>query len=178
MALLLDRVQAIDEAALAWVRPRRPRALTWALRWFTYSGTAYAWFALAAVLYACARTVGLPFPEPMLLLKCLFAPLAAWLSSSVVKKLTSRRRPAEAIPGFPALTRVPSDSSFPSGHAAAAWAFFTALLRVHHPMAPLVGLWAVFVSFSRFYLGVHYLSDVMVGTFWGIAWGFLLAPVS
>ena len=176
MAALFRRVQAIDEAALAWVRRWRPAALTWLLRWFTYSGTAYAWFALAALLYACERTIGLPFPSPMLLLRCLFAPLAAWLTSSVVKKLTARSRPAHAIPGFPVLTRVPSDSSFPSGHAAAAWAFFTALLRVHHPLAPLVGLWALFVSFSRFYLGVHYLSDVVAGTLWGIAWGFLLAP--
>jgi undecaprenyl-diphosphatase len=174
---MFARVQAFDEAALAWVRRWRPAPLTWALRWFTYSGTAYAWVLLAAALYACERTVGLPFPEPLLLLRCLFAPLVAWLTSSVVKKLTARRRPADAIPGFPALTQMPTDSSFPSGHAAAAWAFTVALARVHHPMAPLVGLWATFVSFSRFYLGVHYLSDVVVGTLWGFLWGYLLAPL-
>ena len=175
---MLTRIQALDDAALAFVRRWRPAPLTWVLRWFTYSGTAYAWFALAGLLYACERMVGLPFPEPILLLKSLFAPLAAWLSSSVVKKLTGRPRPANAIYGFQALTHVPGDSSFPSGHAAAAWAFTIALARVHHPMMPLVGLWAVFVSFSRFYLGVHYLSDVLVGTIWGIAWGWMLAPIS
>jgi undecaprenyl-diphosphatase len=173
---MLARIQAIDDAALGIVRRWRPVPLTWALRWFTYSGTAYAWFLLAGALYACERTVGLPFPAPALFLRCLFAPLAAWLSSSVVKRLTVRPRPANAIPGFPVLTRVPTDSSFPSGHAAAAWAFCAALARVHHPLAPLVGLWAALVSFSRFYLGVHYLSDVLAGTLWGLGWGLLLAP--
>ncbi len=176
MVRILAAVQAIDDAALTWVRRWRPPFLTWTLRWFTYSGTFYAWAILAAVLYAIERTVGLPIPEPLLLLKCLLAPLVAWLTSSVVKKLTSRPRPANAIPGFQALTRIPSDSSFPSGHAAAAWAFTMALARDHHPMAPVVGMWAAFVSFSRFYLGVHYLSDVLVGSLWGLAWGIILTP--
>ena len=170
------KIQAIDNAALALVRRWRPAPLTWALRWFTYSGTAYAWFALAAILLACEKTIGLPIPNTVLLLRCLFAPLAAWLTSSVVKKLTGRPRPANAIYGFRALTHVPGDSSFPSGHAAAAWAFTMALARANHPLMPLVGIWAILVSFSRFYLGVHYLSDVLAGTLWGVTWGYLLSP--
>jgi undecaprenyl-diphosphatase len=37
----------------------------------------------------------------------------------------------------------------------------------------IVIIWAVIVSYSRIYLGVHYPSDIFVGAVWGIASGFL-----
>lgn len=174
---MLRLVHEWDQAAMRALLRWRPRWATSVLRLFTYSGTFYAWVALALFLFVLARTVGIPFlPEPLLFLRMLLAPLAAWLTSSVVKRCTMRRRPGLAIDGFPVLTRIPPDSSFPSGHAAAAWSFCAALAVVHHPWAWLVGAWAFVVSVSRVYLGVHYPSDVLVGTGWGVAWGLGLAP--
>jgi membrane-associated phospholipid phosphatase len=70
--------------------------------------------------------------------------------------------------------------SFPSGHATAATAVYTLLgwLAVRRlggtlwRVAIVLGTAVVIVAvgFSRLYLGVHYLSDVLAGTTAGLAW--------
>lgn len=53
--------------------------------------------------------------------------------------------------------------SFPSGHAAAVTVYAMVARRSEHiPFLP-VALLAVLVSFSRIYLGTHYLSDTVAG---------------
>jgi undecaprenyl-diphosphatase len=73
--------------------------------------------------------------------------------------------------------------SFPSGHAAASAATFTTfayLLGRQHRSALARVLIAVgtvaaiaVVGFSRLYLGAHYLSDVLAGISFGVAWAAL-----
>jgi undecaprenyl-diphosphatase len=70
--------------------------------------------------------------------------------------------------------------SFPSGHAAASSATFATMAyllgRRHQSTAARIwiGLGAAaaiaLVGFSRLYLGAHYLSDVLAGISFGIAW--------
>ncbi len=40
-------------------------------------------------------------------------------------------------------------------------------------LAFLLFFWASIVSYSRIYLGVHYLSDILAGSIWGILLGFI-----
>jgi undecaprenyl-diphosphatase len=72
--------------------------------------------------------------------------------------------------------------SFPSGHAAVATATFATLAfvvgrRSGRRRAVAVAATAtaliVLVGFSRLYLGVHYLSDVLAGWSFGLAWASL-----
>jgi membrane-associated phospholipid phosphatase len=72
--------------------------------------------------------------------------------------------------------------SFPSGHAAVATAMFATLAfvvgrRSGRRRAVAVAATAtaliVLVGFSRLYLGVHYLSDVLAGWSFGLAWASL-----
>ncbi|WP_308365280.1 MULTISPECIES: phosphatase PAP2 family protein [unclassified Streptomyces] len=89
----------------------------------------------------------------------------------------SVRRPRPLLEGVPAVRQLvtqPQTTSFPSGHAASAFAF-TAGLALESPgwgaaMAPV----AVSVAFSRVYTGVHYPSDVMAGAALGVAAGFVV----
>ena len=55
--------------------------------------------------------------------------------------------------------------------AATSVALAVALFVIAHPLAPLVALWAIGVSFSRVWLGVHFASDVICGAVLGVAFG-------
>jgi undecaprenyl-diphosphatase len=89
----------------------------------------------------------------------------------VVKPLGRRRRPDRAAQQVPVArhVRMPSSTSFPSGHAAAAFAFATGVGHVL-PSAgvPLRGL-AFLVAWSRVHTGVHYPGDVVAGALAGTA---------
>lgn len=67
---------------------------------------------------------------------------------------------------------------FYSGHASNAVAlavFLWQLLRkTHMAMAVFVLVWAAIVAYSRVYLGVHYLGDVLMGTLMGSLIAFII----
>jgi len=67
---------------------------------------------------------------------------------------------------------------FVSGHATNSFAiatFVVALIGKHYKyLTPLVLIWAVLVSYSRIYLGVHYPLDILGGALLGIGLGFLV----
>jgi len=92
------------------------------------------------------------------------------LSSAVVnmllKPLARRRRPDRRAHGVASSRRVamPLSTSFPSGHAASAFAFATgvgiALPRAGLPLTAAAAL----VAYSRVHTGVHYPSDAIAGS--------------
>ena len=88
-----------------------------------------------------------------------------------VKPLGRRRRPDRAAGQVPVArhVRMPSSTSFPSGHSAAAFAFATGVGHVAPRAAiPLRGL-AAAVAYSRVHTGVHYPGDVLAGALMGTA---------
>ena len=88
-----------------------------------------------------------------------------------VKPLGRRRRPDRAAKEVPVArhVRMPSSTSFPSGHSAAAFAFATGVGALLPPAAiPLRGL-AALVAYSRVHTGVHYPGDVVAGALIGTA---------
>jgi undecaprenyl-diphosphatase len=94
-----------------------------------------------------------------------------------VKPLARRRRPDRAEPGqFPARqVPMPESASFPSGHAASAFAFAYAVGR-HVPELGLpIRLLAGGVAYSRVHTGVHYPGDVVLGSILGAATASLVA---
>lgn len=97
--------------------------------------------------------------------------VGAMALSTTIKAATDRARPVFADPVTTAY-----GSSFPSGHALGAAAFWASsaivllsLLRWRWVLIPAVALPLV-VAFTRVELGVHYLSDVVAGLLIGFGW--------
>lgn len=100
--------------------------------------------------------------------------LAVGVTSAVTnlpaKFAAGRARPdLDLVPLARRLARIPTSTSFPSGHSASAFAFATgASLELPALRAPLVAL-AAAVAGSRVYTGVHYPGDVLAGAAIGAA---------
>src|SRR4051794_19668300 len=87
----------------------------------------------------------------------------------VAKPLGRRRRPDRAAQEVPLARHVamPASSSFPSGHAASAFAFATGVGRTMPNAALPLRALAALVAYSRVHTGVHYPGDVTIGSLMG-----------
>lgn len=68
---------------------------------------------------------------------------------------------------------------FMSSHAANTFGFaaFTTLLFRYKPYTIIVFLWAAIASYSRIYLGVHFISDVVCGAIVGVIMGYIVYKI-
>ena len=168
--LWLAIVGPADLNAVRDIAAQRSATLTDVTRVITWAGSAFVLVALA--LICCLALVRQGLQRDALALALSLG--GAMLLSYLTKQLVSRPRPPVEH-----LQRV-SGSSFPSGHATQASAFwFAIVLALPAAGASRVAIWlaAVFalvivlaVAGSRVYLGVHYPADVVAGVLLGTGW--------
>lgn len=87
-----------------------------------------------------------------------------------------RERPYIAFPNnIISLGELWSDSSFPSGHMAITAGFLTLYAYFYRKLFVyiLAGLFLALMAFSRMHNGMHYPSDILMGTIFGISYGLL-----
>jgi membrane-associated phospholipid phosphatase len=96
-----------------------------------------------------------------------------------LKPVYARRRPDRADDEQLQARHVamPSSTSFPSGHAASAFAFAYAVGRHLPGLAVPIRLLAAAVAYSRVHTGVHYPGDVVIGSVTGAGTGAMVAAV-
>jgi undecaprenyl-diphosphatase len=112
---------------------------------------------------------------PVAFLAAIAATLSASFVVSPLKDLFDRHRPPESDPGVGSLVPVPDNASFPSGHAATAFAAATAIAILSPRMRPYALCLAAAVALSRIYLRVHFPLDVLAGGLIGAGLGALAA---
>ncbi|HET7036971.1 MAG TPA: phosphatase PAP2 family protein [Thermomicrobiaceae bacterium] len=94
------------------------------------------------------------------------AALLALATDQVISHLWERPRPFIAHAHL--LLLAPStDPSFPSDHAAGAFAIAVALVLFWRRIGWLMVFFAALIAFSRVYTGEHYVSDVLAGALIG-----------
>lgn len=138
----------------------------------TYAGTgALIWWIALAIPFVCFsayREVGV-----ILIVALGFNYL---FGEIIIKKTVGRGRPSNLIDENEMKISKPKDNSFPSGHTASSFCAFTVTL-LNCPAyfwAPALAA-ACLISFSRIYLRVHYLSDVIGGIVLGVFNGGLIS---
>ena len=89
-----------------------------------------------------------------------------------VKRVSRRRRPCELEPHCWSAIAPPDEFSFPSGHAITAFAIAVSLEMFYPGLGWALLFVAVGVATSRIVLGMHFLSDVLVGSSIGALLGF------
>ncbi len=144
-----------------------PRLVRWASIYATRGGDGWFWYLLAAAVLALGgeerfRVVGAATCSAAL-------GVALFLR---LKKITGRRRPC-ALEGHCWATLLPPDQfSFPSGHSMTAFAICVPVGMFYPLLAPGLTVCAILVAASRILLGMHFLSDVVVGSVLGALLGY------
>lgn len=163
-------VGSADLNAVRDVAAQRTPGLTEVAKVLTWAGSAFLLVPLA--LIACLALIRAGLRREALAVALSLG--GAMLISDLVKQLVSRPRPP--VEHLQAVT----GSSFPSGHATQASAFWLSLVLVlpaagASPRATFVAgglalMIVLAVAASRVYLGVHYPSDVVAGVLLGSGW--------
>jgi undecaprenyl-diphosphatase len=170
---LLDTTELADADAGAnrWLARNRTGTGDTLTRFGTLFGETPTIIALTALTAVVFRMVFRRWRESVLLVLCVSAQALIFM---VTTMLIDRQRPP-----VPRLDDSPPTSSFPSGHTAAATAFYvgTALIIAWHtrhvwlrvlvwvvgPLVPLV------VATCRLYRGMHYPTDLVVSLLLGLS---------
>lgn len=126
------------------------------------------WLMLAGAQAARRSRNGQPWRRRLVTTSAALG-LESALVNGPVKWMFRRTRPVHEGPR-PRTLRQPRTSSFPSGHATAAF-FGAALLREDDPVWPLYYAVAVVVAASRVHVKIHHASDVTGGILIGVGLG-------
>jgi undecaprenyl-diphosphatase len=133
------------------------------------------WFAVAAVLAA----VGGPQGRRAAATGVAAIGVTSLVVNQPMKLAGDRARPDREGAGVPEerWVRMPTSSSFPSGHSASATAFAVAVGDVIPALRWPLRVAGSIVAFSRVYTGVHYPGDVVAGVLSGLVIGRMTARV-
>ena len=178
-AELLDNViegeviDYVDQPVSEWVAAHRDLWLTETMKVLTHLGDASSLAVAVAILSAWVGWRTRSWLPAVLAVSGLVGVAMVMVAAKVT---VGRTRPSSLIAVI-----VEDGFSFPSGHSTGSFA--VAVLGawmigrwVLHTWAVQVAVWAIavgaaaVVGFSRIYLGVHYISDVVAGAFLGIGW--------
>ena len=162
-----DYVHRFDAAAEELAD--RVRELPGADRVF-YTASALGDFGLLWVIFALFRALrGGKDNERAAFRGVLATGIESFLVNICLKSVFRRARPVEQVE-HPLPLRIPLTSSFPSGHATAAFCG-AMLLAENDRLGPFYFLSAVVIAISRVYVRIHHASDVVGGVIVGLLLG-------
>ena len=160
---LLQNIHRLDLLAFGWCHRRSAEAVVFvAARWMSRSADGWLYLLLALLFTASGAIDAMAFVT----LGCQAFTLerTAYL---LTKNTCRRRRPPDILPGFRSLVIASDRFSFPSGHTLHAVVFSLVATTYYPVLGWLVWPFTALVATSRLVLGLHYVSDVLVGALLG-----------
>ena len=103
--------------------------------------------------------------------------ITVFILTNYLKEEFHRVRPYEYMNFIPKV-KTSGTSSFPSAHSAVAFAVFGVYYFYNLRYKYVIGVIALIIAVSRFYLEVHYLSDVLEGIALGLTVSYILFHVN
>jgi membrane-associated phospholipid phosphatase len=173
-----EAIVGVDEGVAASLHSNASPAATAFVQLVTQLGSTAVLLAVTAVAAGYLARLGRRADAAFLVLAFAGAEALTWS----LKALFQRERPS-----FDEPIATASSFSFPSGHALVSLAVYGALAyvlldgvrsrRARSACVAGAALMVAAIGFSRLYLGVHYLSDVLAGFAVAVAWLLLIATV-
>lgn len=171
---MFDLIQSVDESILLYIQEcLRVDFLNLPMIFVSTLGNAgLIWIILGLFLTVHPKTRKFG-------VLALFSLLVCFLFNNILlKNLVARPRPYTQIEELVMLMPCPADHSFPSGHTCASFAVAGSLLwtmdrRWNFIRVPALIL-AIWMAFSRLYVGVHYPTDVLAAVIIGLAGSWLV----
>lgn len=153
---VLERVAYIQKPALNKIMITASRAGNLGIIWWT--------ICIIFIMRPSWRMTGINFVVGLA--------IAHLMGEIIIKHLVKRVRPCHRLDDDEQLINRPRFYSFPSGHTTASFSVVgVALLRCGPAAFIGILLLAALIGFSRIYLRVHYLTDVLVGMLLGFVCG-------
>lgn len=161
-----------DLPILDWIAENlRCPALDFILKNLTQLGSTVAVIGLALLLLCFKKTRKMGLSVGIVLIFC------GLFSNLLLKPMIGRIRPYDLQESMgktvEVLIKRLTDGSFPSGHSVAVFGSAMAITLNDKRWGVLAFTLAVMVGFSRIYLYVHYVTDVLFGAALGILFGWL-----
>lgn len=100
------------------------------------------------------------------------------ISSNFLKHYFERIRPCNFLEDANLLIHSTKSFSFPSSHAVNNFAVAFYIYKLYPKLKWIVFVVAALMAFSRPYVGVHYPSDILIGSIIGIGIGYIYAKVT
>ena len=153
-------------------RWRAPRWVRWWMLLATRAGDGWLWglIGIAVLLSPDASS------DKNLRFRAILAAACAVTAGIVlfhkVKRVVCRKRPRDVEPHCWAHIATRDKFSFPSGHSTTAFAVAMSLGSFYPEIMPLLLVLAANVAISRVVVGMHFLSDVLVGSGAGALLGY------
>jgi len=175
---LVEKILPYERELFLWLNDHHTPY--WDTFMWLYSGKVI-WLPLAVVALV-VFVYKVKWREALLIIICaaVVGMLCDYFSANVIKPFFERLRPTHH-PDFQSFVEIVNNYrggryGFISNHAANGFGIvvFTSLLFRYRYFTITMILWATTTAYSRIYLGVHFISDVVGGAMWGSLIGFFV----